>query len=887
MARYMGKDSKFKLRQNILLPFLTVIVLILAGALFTTFSLQNKQIHHETLSRVDSYNDALNTVLSQETEKITAIISFLSKSEPLRKAWLNKNRIDLLSVAQPIFKKLNQDYRITHFYFTDLNKVNFLRVHNKDRHSDLINRWTTEMSWKTKKLQSGIELGTYGQFTLRVVFPWYINNELSGFIELGEEIEHLTPELKKILDSDLIFLVDKKHVSFEKWKIGRLSSGKLGDWDKFESSLAIDQSIKQIPTGLIDQLKSLSENTLEKISHNDILYHVGHTPLLDVAKNRVGDTFLLRDITEENAQLTKFVFIFASSLFFVGLFIAYFFYKYIHKTEMYLINVQDVVEAKNLQLNDALKDARAAAVAKSEFIANMSHEIRTPMNGVLGMLTLLKDTSLSKKQYDFTSTAYKSAESLLVILNDVLDASKIESGKLELERTDFSVRDLVEDIANLFADSAHKKGLEILCDIADDVPKMVVGDPTRTRQIATNLISNAIKFTKFGEVIIRVEKEQKDNAHYIKFEVSDTGIGLDKDKITSVFEQFTQADSSTTRKYGGTGLGLSISKQLAKMMGGEIGVVSNDGLGSTFWFTVALIESKVIIPDFIPDDHLFSVRSLIVDDNSTNRKILEHQLDRWGINYESVADGSNALTQYTQSVEHGHPFKLILLDMMMPNMDGIEVATIIKNRYPNLSPKIIMLTSGSISGNLNKAAEAGVEYYLNKPVRQSVLYDTIITAIHNGESDNKIAVKETEGKLADKKRSEKILVAEDNKINQKVIKGILVNLGFAPVVVDNGHQAVQELIKNNFDLVFMDCQMPEMDGFQATAAIRQYETKNKHSNIIALTANALPGDRDNCLSAGMDDYLAKPIKLDDLRVIIDKWLPVDDANDLSTEQNSS
>jgi len=524
---------------------------------------------------------------------------------------------------------------------------------------------------------------------------------------------------------------------------------------------------------------------------------------------------------------------------------------------------------KNRQLAHALSISESAALAKSEFVANMSHEIRTPMNGVLGMLTLLEDTKLSVIQTEYVHTACASAEALLVILNDVLDSSKIDAGMLEMEQTDFSLRNMVEDVVSLLSDSAFQKELEFTCEIHEELPAMVVGDPTRTRQILINLISNAIKFTTYGEVSVTVTKEAAAGGDLLKFTVTDTGIGIEESKLDYVFEQFSQEDTSTTRRFGGTGLGLSISKKLAELMGGGIGVKSIKAVGSTFWFTTSLQESKIFFDDSSPCESLENLYALIVDDNATNRKIIEHQLDSWGIGYSSVNSGEEAIVAYAESVKEKNQYDFIILDLMMPDMDGIEVANILRQRYTKSPPNIIMLTSGSIASRMADVEEAGIKFYLNKPARQSVLCDAIMSVMaENGKSVEPI---ENGGFIA-LRRDERILVAEDNVINQKVVVGILKQLGFSADIVNNGLEAVHAIKETNFDLVFMDCHMPKMDGYQATKAIRLYEGNKKHTTIIALTANVMIGDREKCMAAGMDDYLPKPLRFEEVGTMLEKWI---------------
>jgi CheY-like chemotaxis protein len=492
------------------------------------------------------------------------------------------------------------------------------------------------------------------------------------------------------------------------------------------------------------------------------------------------------------------------------------------------------------------------------------------MNGILGMLTLLRDTEMNTEQKDFADTAFSSAESLLVLLNDILDFSKIEAGKLELEHIDFSLREMVEHMMSMMATQAHHKGLEIGADINDLVDERANGDPNRLRQILANLIGNAIKFTKEGEVILQVERIEADSHHnLLRFSVCDTGIGIPPAAQQKIFESFSQADGSTTRQFGGTGLGLTISRQLAELMGGTIGVESTPGKGSTFWFTARLRRATSQPPQLSPARELNNIRVLIVDDNQTNRTILEHQMERWGISYACAGDGLEALTLLRQSKLH---YDLILLDMMMPRMDGLEMVRTMRNEALSAQSRIIMLTSLTKTGDLHMANELGIGQYLTKPVRRSQLYDSIVTTLQSGESASTTRPSVENSKKIYAQRHERILVAEDNRVNQRVVEGLLTKFGFTIELANNGQEALQMAQQNHYDLLFMDCQMPEMDGYEATQAIRKHHDA-KSLPIVAMTANAMEGDMEKCIASGMNDYISKPLKVATLLSMLDKWLP--------------
>ncbi len=702
-----------------ILSLTTVTLLAVVGAYWQ----KTKGFSQESDMQVTHINHLLETAIEHDAQLLSALLDPIKEDKAIQQAWLDQDKDALLKASESIFQHNRSNYRVTHLYFIELDKVVFLRGHNPTHSGDVKTKFLMREASRTGQATHGIEMGKYGTLTLRVVHPWYIDGQLTGYIELGEEITHVLDKLKNINNSQLLVAIDKKFLDEKKWKTREKMPGQNIEWEQFSDFIVPHEYTQshgddhdhdhnnkvKITAGLEQILSTLQGSKFH--AHTDYLqYQIHAIPILDIEKRRVGNIFTIHDNSENQRILHTYITILIFIAVLITTILSAFFFRYTKKIESDIDQSREIAEKAANEKIDAL--ARTNEF-KSAFLANMSHEIRTPLNGVSGMLQLLQDTEpLTEEQKHFLETANSSGELLMTLLNDLLDLSKAEAGKLRLENINFDIIKLSKDTTEIFLPLAQQKGVSLNTIISPDAPRFINGDPTRVRQILNNLISNAIKFTAQGEVKLEIKPLMLDEKFdTLLFEITDTGIGIDQDKKDLIFESFTQADDSTTRQHGGTGLGLTITKHLIHKMKGEINVKSTLGEGSTFSFALPMEETEQICTE--GSGHK-NTRTLHISYDISHCQSISPILRDSGIAYciESV---DNCIDKLLSAIKENNPFHIVIMDTMNLSKAEITLAEAIKKNRALKDTHLILLVRKGIRGDAATARKSGFEGYLTSP----------------------------------------------------------------------------------------------------------------------------------------------------------------------------
>lgn len=798
-------NSTEQIRKRILIPLTVSFLALLAGAIASMHWLQQDNLEKDTERTLDTAKEVFKLELEKETLLLSRLADTVKGNEQLERMWRDRDRQGLLLAAKPLLEDIKAGSGVTHFYFHNTDGVNFLRVHSPPRHSDTITHFTMRDAIETQEVSSGIELGPSGTLTLRMVAPWMIGGEITGYIELGKEIGHITPQLKRVLDAEIVFTINKKYLDRDLWETGMRMLGKTADWDQFSKFAIIDSTIDTIPKELSRYLATLDNCEDEEHLNRRILtglgaydYDCGFVPLYNAGNRDIGDVIILKNVSEGQAALRTIWVVMVSVGGVVAAVLIVFFSHLLRGIENKLLAARDeltekmqeqektsvllmknerrlkkeveqrfIAEAElekrvreleniraaslnmmedaeharseteqaNRQLKAAVEKANLMAHeavdanrAKSEFLANMSHEIRTPMNSIVGFGDILAQEELSDEQKQYIRNIQTSSRNLLQLINDILDFSKIEAGKLDTEMIDFDIVPLLDNIDSQIRPPANKKKLDFKVLQCGQLPSQLHTDPSRLCQCLINLVGNAVKFTENGHVYVNVSMEKTDDGAIIRFDVEDTGIGISKDKLETIFESFTQADGSTTRKYGGTGLGLTITRQLSQLLGGGLTVKSQVGKGSVFSLTIpAGVDVDSVPPmdkyerineDFEPkeDDARapMSGKVLVVEDNKANQTLVKLMLEKMGFEVTIANDGRQAF-----EIVSRQPHDLILMDIQMPRMNGYEATEAIRRK--GIRTPIIALTANAMKGDDKKCFDAGCDAYVAKPVDRTKL----------------------------------------------------------------------------------------------------------------------------------------------------------------------